>query len=179
MHGNAQLALIQDDANSGSAGEPDHSSDEHGERAVIGSGGNAVDERDDLGSLSHHYDAGNDRKNEERPDAGSDLPANFLGLCDKLARVAGHPQIVPGEHAESRSQHGGVQYFLAGALERVRNDGSKSRNDSAADADGNTARDPTRSPCGGHNDNADDERCFQHLAADDYRDGKHRLSAHN
>jgi hypothetical protein len=109
------------------------------------------------------------------------LLADLLCLGDELTRMAGHPEVVPCEHANCGRKDGGIQYFLAGSLECVGNGGGEEGDDNrAAHTDRDAPGDPLRAAPDtdrSRHDDADDQRGFEHLTEDDDCDGKHGSSA--
>jgi hypothetical protein len=95
--------------------------------------------------------------------------------------VAGHPEVVPCEHADRSRKDRGVQDFLPGSLKRVGDGGGEDGYDPRAARAGRDTRGyPLRAAPdanGSRHDDADDERGFQHIAEDDDRDGEHGTSA--
>ena len=103
--------------------------------------------------------------------------AGRLQFARHLAAMAGHPDIVPGEHRHREKQDGGVEQFLAIALEQGRQFAGESRDQTGAQyarqhAAGDRPAAPGHALGGGQHD-ADDQTGFDHFAEDDEQRGQH------
>ena len=89
-----------------------------------------------------------------------------------------HPDIVPTEHRDRGEQDRRVEHLLPDAGHRRRQGLGKTRDDDRTqDAAGDPAADPkaaARDALARRQDNADDQRRFEHLAKDDDRGCQHR-----
>ena len=94
-----------------------------GQKPGIGNttlGGDAIEEQHDFGTFAQHRHAHHHTQRRQGALAGDDFMARRFQLARHFAAMAGHPDIVPGEHHHGENQDRGVEQFLARTLEQGR-----------------------------------------------------------
>ena len=103
--------------------------------------------------------------------------ADGAHLLGDLAAVPRHPGVVPHQHDHGDAEHAGIEQFLAGAFEGLRDrageDGDQAGAEQAAE---DAETDPA--PAGGHaarrrHHDADDQAGFDDFAKDDDKGAEH------
>ncbi len=89
----------------------------------------AVKEQHHLRSFAQHGQSDDDRKCGERLCAFAHGIANPAHFVRDFATMARHPGVVPHQHDHRDTEDAGVEEFLTGALERIRDDAGKHRDD--------------------------------------------------
>ena len=85
-------------------------------------GEDAVEEQHDFGAFAQHREADHDGERGQRLGAFAHRRADAAHFGGDLAAVPRHPGVVPHQHDDGDAEHAGIEQFLAGALERFRND---------------------------------------------------------
>jgi hypothetical protein len=143
-------------------------------------GKDAVKKQHNLGAFAQYRDTDHDGYRGRWPVAGRHRTSDGAHLAGKLAPVARHPGIVPGQHADGDQQDCGIEQLLAGAVEQRPQFAGKSGDHARAQHAGeHTGSDPpaaARHGPGCRQHDAHDQAGLDDLTEDNDKAREHRRS---
>ena len=138
---------------------------------------NTVKEQHDFRTFAQDGDGDDNGQRHQGLGAFSDLPTDMAQIGGHFAAVAGHPDVVPGQHDHGEREDARVEDFLAeasqGVGQRAGKDGDQRRPDQAScDAAGDPEA-PARNATRHSEDDADDQAGLDHFTKDNYQSTQH------